>query len=54
VLTSKPALLIGGYLTLTAVLVGCSGIAGESAANALLLAASMAALVMARGPREPS
>ncbi len=53
-LTSKPALLIGGYLALTAVLVAGSGIAGESASNALLLAASMVALLMARGPRESS
>ncbi len=50
-LTSKAVLLIGGWLALTAALVGTSGIAGDTASNALLVGGAAIALVLSRGPR---
>jgi hypothetical protein len=51
VLTSKAMLLIGGWLALTATLVGTSGITGEAASRALLIAGAVVALLLSRGPR---
>ena len=49
---SKAALLLGGWLALTAALVGTSGIAGETTSNVLLLLGAMIALAIVRGPKE--
>jgi membrane associated rhomboid family serine protease len=51
VLTSKAMLFIGGWLALTATLVGTSGIAGDAASSALLIGGAVVALVLSRGPR---
>ena len=51
-LTSKATLLIGGWLALTATLVGTSGITGETTSNVLLVAGAAVALILSRGPRE--
>jgi len=52
VLTSKAALLVGGWLALTATLIGTSGMAGDTASNILLVIGAAVALVLSRGPRE--
>lgn len=51
-LTSKAVLLLGGWLALTATLVGTSGIAGETASGVLLVLGAMIALLLSRGPKE--
>lgn len=51
-LTSKATLLLGGWMALTAALVGCSGIAGETASSALLVFGAIVALTLVRGPKE--
>ncbi len=51
-LTSKATLLVGGWLALTAALVGTSGIAGEGTSNVLLVLGALIALGLSRGPRE--
>lgn len=49
-LTSKAALLVGGWFALAAALVGTSGIAGETASDVLLVLGAMVALALSRGP----
>ncbi len=51
-LTSKAALLVGGWLSLTAALVGTSGIAGETTSTVLLVLGGVVALAISRGPKE--
>jgi hypothetical protein len=51
VFPGKAVLLVGGWLALTAALVGSSGIAGEAASVGLLAFAAAVALAITRGPR---
>jgi hypothetical protein len=51
VLSSKLALLLGGWLALTSALVGGSGIAGETVSGGLVVFGAGLALAITRGPR---